>query len=577
MYCKDPLKDLNPKQFEAVASEGTHLLVKAGPGTGKTRVLTARILYLINRGVEPHQILAVTFTNKAALEIRNRLETAGLEKLPQLGTFHSWAFRIISCKEGRTPFVIDEQEQRFLFKEAVKESQIKTEPKGLCERLLLLKQQTERDFDGENKDLKHLWICYHNLLKKHQLMDYEDLIINATRHLKEDPNLLPKHVLVDEFQDVSPIQFQLVRVLAAKAFITAIGDPYQAIYGFRGADPQFIHRFATEFDPVKSVTLSDAYRCPQKVLDAAASLFDGMTPLRSKEKKEGEILYKGFETSEKEASWIAVQIDKMIGGISFESMNRHSSGDFDEMGLSDICILYRTKAQAVTLTKALIRHGIPFHTPVNHSKAEANAISMLHHLVGFFYGNVKRYHLARLGIQEENAVKLASLLDFVQQGKCLDMEFLKAFVEVLDLNLPEEELERLRGVVSMLKEGVPPTLAFKEEQDSLDFDVEAVSLMTLHGSKGLEFPVVFLTGVEEDILPWKGSNVEEERRLFYVGLTRSAQKVFITACRKRRFYGRWMTTGPSAFIKAIEPYVSRDTTKPPKRRRPLKKKQKSLF
>jgi len=577
LYHKDPLKDLNPGQVEAVTSKGTHLMVKAGPGTGKTRVLTARILYLINRGVDPHQILAVTFTSKAAQEIRKRLEAAGVKVLPQVGTFHSWAFRIISLKKGISPFVIDEHEQRFLFREAVRESQVETEPRGLFERLLLLKQQTERGFDGDNKDLELLWICYHNLLKKYRLMDYEDLIINATGYLEKDPNPLPKHVLVDEFQDVSPIQFQLVRVLAAKALITAIGDPYQAIYGFRGADPRFIHRFAMEFDPVKSVTLSDAYRCPQKVLDAAASLFDGMTPLRSKEKKEGEILYKSFETSEKEASWIAVQIDKMIGGISFESMNRHSSGDFDEMALSDICILYRTKAQAAALTKALVRHGIPFHTPVNHRKVETNAISMLHHLVGFMVGNVKKYHLARLGIQEESATVLASFLDLVQQGKISVGEFLKTFSEILGLDLSDEELERLKGPVNMLKEGVPPALAFKEEQDSLDFDVEAVSLMTFHGSKGLEFPVVFLTGIEKDILPWKGGDAEEERRLFYVGLTRSAQKVFVTACRKRRLYGKWMMTGPSSFVRSIEPHVSKDVAKPPKRKTPLKKKQKSLF
>ncbi len=577
MNQRDPLKDLNPRQEEAVVSKGSHLLVKAGPGTGKTRVLTARILYLITEGVKSDRILAITFTNKAASEIKKRLEITGLKALPQVETFHSWAYRIISFKDRIPPYVIDEHEQKYLLKQAAREAKLDASSKELIKVLLLLKQQTEREPLDKDEKLKALWNGYHRLLKEYQLFDYDDLIIRAIKLLEEDHGLFPQYVLVDEFQDVNPIQFYLVRLLARKAFITAIGDPYQAIYGFRGANPEFIKRFETGFSPVKIVILSDAYRCPQKVLNAAASLFPETIPLKSKEKKEGEILHKCFDSSEKEASWIAMQIDKMVGGISFESMNRSDSCDFGNMALSDICILYRTRAQAAVLTMALTRQGIPFHTPVNHRKGESLALNMVQHLVGFMDGRAKEYHLRRLGLKEDDALRLVSLLEAVGQGSYQYADFLNALAMILGLDFSDEEVEGLKEAISLLKKGVPPSLVFKEEQDSLDFDVEAVSLMTIHGSKGLEFPVVFLSGVEKAILPWKDGDVEEERRLFYVGLTRCAHKLFITTCKKRCLYGSWIVTGPSPFLRPIEPYLTKEPIQRVKKKKNLRKNQKSLF
>lgn len=581
MDLKEPLKDLNPSQAEAAALMDSHLLIKAGPGTGKTRVLTARIAHLINEGVDQNQILAVTFTNKAALEIKNRLEAAGLERPPQVATFHSWAYGLIYNRMESPPFVIDDKEQQSIFREALKEVkkevEVDTSPKALLERLLFLKQQRINAKDIEDELLRLIWEAYHGLLKSYKLLDYDDLLIEASKLLEEGSCTALRYVLIDEFQDVNSIQFHIVRLLGQTALVTAIGDPYQAIYGFRGSSPKFLERFETEFTPLKSVTLVNAYRSPQNILNAAASLFEELTPLKSQVAAEGKILLKVFGNHEKEAVWIAGQIDKMVGGISFESMNQHNMDAFEEWSLGDICILYRTRAQSEALSTALARQGIPFHTPPNHWGEEARVTNLLQHLVGVMHGQCVPYHSSRLGVGEDKAKELASILDGVLQDSVSFSVFLDSFSKRLGLSLPDDDVERLKLLISLLKRGVPPSLAFKEEQDGLDFSVEAVTLMTLHGSKGLEFPVVFISGIEQHILPWKDSDIDEERRLFYVGITRSSHKLFLSSCKKRRLYGRWMETGPSSFLKPIEPYLCKDIKRPKKKKKTLKKKQKSLF
>ncbi len=578
MDVKDLLKDLNPRQREAATSRGSHLLIVAGPGTGKTRVLTSRIIYLVEQGTAPEEILAVTFTNKAAKEIRQRLRSAAGGRLPQVATFHSWAYHLISETLGAGPYVLGEADQLEIVREARANADIKKRPKELYERLVLLKQEPEPYISLEDEEFRPFWDEYHRLLGEYGVWDYDDLLIKALAILKKGRRLSLRHVLVDEFQDVNRLQYAILEILGGFCHLTAIGDQNQSIYGFRGADPALIKRFKREFSPVKTVELLDAYRCPQGILDAAAALLGEKRPLVSKSSKRAEIVFGVFENEEKEASWIAHQIDRISGGMSFESFNVSGHDSSEQRSLSDVCILYRTRSMSRKIEAALTRCGIPFHTPLRTNRKTEEVLTAFHHLLEFSRGRARRFHLSRLKVAEEEAKNLSGLLEALIRGRGEGQEFFKGLEKALGMELTEEDKSLILQHLGFFDRKEPASLVFKEEQDELDFSVEAVTLMTLHASKGLEFPVVFLAGIDREIVPWKESDKEEERRLLYVGITRSFESLFITSSRRRRLYGRMITTGPSPFLQGLEGFftpVQRPLKRP--RKRSMKKKQKSLF
>ncbi|NPA95181.1 MAG: ATP-dependent helicase [Thermodesulfobacteria bacterium] len=577
MDWKEPLKELNARQREAVVTQDSHLVVVAGPGTGKTRVLTARILHLLDKGVEPGRLLAITFTNKAAAQISDRLADAGLKDLPFVGTFHSWAYSLISQVHGKRPYVIDEGEQLELLKEAWAKAGLEGESKSVFKRFLLLRQMPEVPLDQEEAALRELWSQYKALLEGYEVVDFDELLHEATSIIKDSPDVLPSHLLVDEFQDVNPIQYEMVKGVGKTAWVSVIGDPKQAIYGFRGASPAYIEEFQKEFSPLKKVTLEAAYRCPQRFLDAASALFPKSPPLKSQKEAEGEIQHKIFSSEEKEAAWIAKEIDKMAGGLSFESFNYGNSGEFGERSLADICILFRARVVSRAVLEALVRQGIPFHVPLSQRGESSKLLSMLNHLGGMLLGRSKHYHLSRLGLDEHGVNELLSCLERFRKGEEGHDAFLTLFERVYGKKMSQDDEEAILRFLDSVSQGLPPSILYSNEQDEVDFETEAVTLMTLHASKGLEFPVVFLVGVDKDIIPWKDSDIEEERRLLYVGLTRSSQQLYITCSRKRSFYGQVHRLEPSPFLKGLEPYLSVERVRKPVKKKSMKKKQKSLF
>ncbi len=565
-------------QEEAVTSDGCHLLIVAGPGTGKTMVLVSRILFLLKRGEKPENILAVTFTNKAASEIRRRLSRAGAGRLPRIGTFHSWAYGLVSEKTGTRPYVLCEREQMDLLREARQGAGIKAGAKDIFQRLSLLKQRVDVRLVDQDQDLLAFSEEYHRLLKKYGVWDYDDLLLKALKIIESGDYACLKHVLVDEFQDVNPVQYRLVELTGRRARVTAIGDPNQSIYGFRGASPSYMERCKEDLRPVSIIKLNVAYRCPQKVLDTAASLMGVKRPLVSARPQSGHIRFGLFENEQREANWIATEIDRMAGGLSFESFNMRNQASFGERSLSDICILYRAKVLSAPIEAALSRRGIPFHVPVRLSGTEQKAITLFRHLFEFSTGRAMDYHLSRLGIKTEEARRLSSFLEGVAQKRHSEDKFLESFRQVFHVEMTEEEASMIRKHIRISENDVPASLIFKEEQDGVDFSVEAVTLMTLHASKGLEFPVVFLAGVDREIMPWKETDKEEERRLLFVGMTRSSDRLFITSSRNRRLYGKRVRTGPSPFLKGIEAFfspVKLGTGRPAKKS--IRRKQKNLF
>ncbi len=566
--------------------QGANILVNAGPGTGKTRVLTARIAWLLEQGTDTHDLLAITFTNKAASEMAERMKVACPEEGVKITTFHSWAYDLLRKKHplDRTPVVITEDEQKRLFREAAHSIGLKGDTRPLFQRLQFLKQFFPIDLQDEAEDLRLAWQHYQNSLAAHNLYDFDDLIISAIAILEEergrDPNFRPyRHILIDEFQDVSPAQYRLCQLLAGPGCcIMAIGDPHQSIYGFRGSNPALMEKFMQDFSPCTRISLITAYRCGQNLLDAARVVLREKSAPRliSANTIPGSITFKQFKGPSQEATWIAKTIDRLSGGVSFESLNQGSATGQELRSLSDIAILFRINSLGEILAKELAKMGIPYQvSPKSHHSSDEN-LNKIWHILELLEGHHADYHSIMLS-QEERKIVLSLSGHKKQALRTLEpVNLLDALSEAFGLHLESVEKTFLERAIASHRQGKPLSLALKTEQDYLDFHVEAVSLLSLHASKGLEFPIVFIAGCEQDIIPLKDCDPREERRLFYVGLTRASEQIFITCTSERQLWGERITVRPSQFIKEIDGFIEKEGKKPGVKRR-KKVRQKKLF
>jgi len=586
--------DLNPAQFEAVTHISGPLLVVAGPGTGKTRVLSYRIGRLVETGTaRPDQILAMTFTNQAAKEISERVSrllcgeiSAGHRPdgqiTPRVSTFHSWALGFLRetlGEEARLP--IDEKDARDLCREAARESGLSnTKAQGLYERISKSKQHFPPVINGD-KDLEALYRAYHGLLKKYGLWDYDDLLMEALRLLEYTEIKAKFHrdfpfVLVDEFQDISPAQYALIKSMARKdGNITVIGDPNQAIYGFRGASPEFIDRFSMDFEYVKTVVLDTVYRCPQIFLDAATSIIKDRSDVRLKSVngRTPKIRIKAFEDPGAEAKWVARTVEQIVGGLSFASLDSGTAGGHTLRSLSDVAILFRAKALGNQVIEALLNQGIPFQRADTPDPLAQRELRLIWRLWEAVKGRAVRYHLAKLpGGENLWSRKYSDLKPGLQVKD--GPELLSYIIDILDLEPDRPLLRALKNAVNRHPHVDSLAVLLRNEADMLDLNTEAVSLLSIHAAKGLEFPVIFLVGCEAGILPWKEADMEEEKRLFYVALTRASEEIYISHAKHRRLFGQMMHGGPSPFLNDIpERFLAREQTKKSKAfRRPRQKK-----
>ncbi len=588
---------LNPLQERAVLYTGGPLLVLAGPGTGKTRVLTQRIINLIKSGrARPEDILAITFTNQAAGEISKRVKEGLGEKgtcdqisqqAPYITTFHSWALNFLRSelgKDARLP--IDEEEATFLFHEALKNIPAASSKKNrLLSRISLAKQHYP-PLAEDDPLFVEAYKSYEALLGLHGLWDYDDLILEAIR-LLTIPDIREKfrcsrpYVLVDEFQDVSPAQYELLRLMAHEmGEITVIGDPNQAIYGFRGASPEFLDRFQRDFSNVCVIRLDTAYRCPQVFLDAAGAVISeerSRCALTSEKGKGPLITTREFSSQEGEASWIAKTIEKMAGGLSFESVHGGCKGEDGLRSLSDFAILFRTNHLAKVVADKLSRAGIPFQRSMRETLLSDPEVRLVYHLWEASRGRNIDYHLKRIHDYDPRHEKK------VQEGlpelKGLRGEnLLDSIVELLDISLNAPKIRALKNIV--LRYGAVDCLPLilRHEADGMEVNIEAVSLLSLHASKGLEFPVVFIIGCEAGILPWEGSDLREEERLFYVGITRASERLFLSYVRSRKFFGKKLPGKGSPFLSKIpRDLVEQEKSTVKKKKKNIRPKQKTLF
>ncbi len=632
------LSQLNMPQREAVECTEGPLLILAGAGSGKTRVLTTRIAYLIyEKRVAPWNILAITFTNKAAQEMRERIVALVGQDGEKVwaSTFHSTCVRILRNEINYigydTNFVIyDDADQQTLIKMILKEQNLdekKFPPRGVAARISAHKNelrtpaQAKAEAMGDFAEEKHaeLYAIYQERLQKNNAVDFDDLIMLTVQLFRENPDVLQRYqerfryILVDEYQDTNMAQYVLVKLLASRyQNLCVVGDDDQSIYQWRGADIRNILNFEKDYPDARVVKLEENYRSTQCILDAAYSVVRHNEGRKDKrlwtEKKEGNQIASYTAYTEREEAWfIAQQIRK---------------GLKEGRKLKDHAILCRATAQFRVLEETLIKEAIPYHifggqkfygrkeikdimaylriiaNPADVISAE-RALANPKRGVGdtswmkltqFAMENNLTISDAMLRAEESPVGKKYALI-MKQFGSLLDtFRLLSESLSVTALTqmileesgylqaLQAEKTVEAETRIENLNEFISITKAFDNREDSdnltlsaflaevalfsdldqLDEEEDSVTIMTMHGAKGLEFPVVFITGMEEGIFPHSRAvyslepgEMEEERRLCYVALTRAKEQVYVTRAGERMLYGKTNYNAASRFLKEI--------------------------
>jgi DNA helicase-2/ATP-dependent DNA helicase PcrA len=553
------------------------VLIVAGPGTGKTLTIVRRIAFLIHKGMNPENILAVTFTNRAAREMRERA-CALLGKDAHkvfINTFHMLGLTIVRNEYSNNFVIINREEQINLIRKILRDSyseKISLRADGIAEKISRIKNCME-DVDDE---IKGVFRKYQDTLTNRGALDFDDLIIKPIEILS-NPGKEGKYrdtfryVMVDEYQDINRAQYVLLtRLLERDGNLCVIGDSDQAIYAFRGADVGNFLNFEEDFDNAKVITLKENYRSTGVILDASDILIKNNQKridksLQQTREKGVPITVISAPDERSEGGIIVREIEERMGGTShYHMMKRQNTRDFSEHSFqfSDFAVFYRTNAQANAIEESFASSGIPYQIIGKKYRQQREEIM---NILAFLYALRspsnqkldKTVDLDKELLKEGSLTRLRSLFEEVP----LD-EFLERLWEESDVkkNCSEENFMFLQNLASAYRDmntaeairRFISEVSLLTPSDAYDPRADAVALMTFHMAKGLEFKVVFITGVEEGIVPYtiKKDDVdrEEERRLFYVGMTRAMDELFLIHTRSRYLYGQKMAQVPSPFI-----------------------------
>lgn len=625
------LAQLNPQQREAVTAPPGPILVWAGPGSGKTRVLTYRIAYLVQAmGVSPWNILAVTFTNKAANEMRERLEALLGPKAQALtvGTFHSFCARFLRQEHAYHPFtarfvIADEEDQLRLLRQAMRDLNISDVmyPLAVVQAAISRAKNegcSPEEFPAETprqKVIARIFRRYQELLLQSRALDFDDLLFWAVRLLETYPQLRKKwaaryqHILVDEFQDTNMLQYRLLYLLAQEhRNLFIVGDMDQAIYGWRGADYRNLERFQKDFPEAHTIPLEENYRSTQYILDAAMGVIRPLHPtpkrLFTRRGRGRKVVVKVVTDTYAEARYVVETIAKLV-----------RTG---EASLGDFAIMYRANYQSRLLEEAFLDAGMPYHlvgaqrfygrrevkdilaylrliyNPEDESSllrvinvpprgigmktlGQLRAVAMRE---GRTPGNVLldlgRNPKAYAQVFPARSLQALSqfatlLLDLREDAEALTpLELVDRVLEAVAYHdylarqsRDQDELEDRWGNIQELRRlcaDYPPgtleafleDVALASDQDTLE-EGAAPTLLTLHAAKGLEFPIVFIVGLVDGLLPHIRSTedperLNEERRLFYVGITRAKDRLYLVVPKARWDFGTWEPLKPSRFL-----------------------------
>lgn len=632
---KENLNSLNNMQKEAVLKTEGPLLILAGAGSGKTRVLTYRIAYLIENGISPFNILAITFTNKAAKEMKERLDKlTELSKNIWVSTFHSTCVRILRRdieKLGYTnQFTIyDADDSEKLIKEICKQFKVNDDvitPKNILSEISRQKDKLitantyyqNNSSDFKKKIIADIYIEYEKKLKENNSLDFDDLIFKTVQLFTTHSEILEKYqdrfhyIMVDEYQDTSTSQYSLIKLLASKhKNLCVVGDDDQSIYGWRGADINNILGFEKDFKGASVIKLEQNYRSTKIILSTANKVIENNFGRKEKslwtENDDGELITFAKSNSDiEEAKYVTEKIKEKC-----ENLNSYK----------DFAILYRTNTLSRLLEEHLVKQSIPYRLyggvnfygrkeikdilaylkvlqnryddislkriinvpkrSIGNTTIEKVTQYSLEHNISFFETLKKSNEIDEFGRKSKNLAEfynmIKSFIDYLETttiSNLIDIVIEKTgYIAELEKEGTEEAFSRIENLKEIKNKAIEfeqanenATLSdFLEEVslvadlDSMEDEENVVTLMTLHSSKGLEFPIVFITGFEEGIFPSYRAltspnanvEIEEERRLLYVGITRAKEELFITNSKSRLQNGKYMNNLTSSFFKEL--------------------------
>ncbi len=670
---------LNPQQQAAVHTTDAPLIIVAGPGTGKTRTLTHRVAHLIrDKDVAPERILAITFTNKAAAEMAERLSALLGEKIAaqlSIKTFHAFGAMVLRTngeRIGLSPdFAIpDEADSLLLLKQAcphlsqreASERMGKWANGGWANDAPRTTHYASQMTNDKGQGTNDCFQAYQNALRQNNALDFDDLIRQTIALFENSPETLTTYqqrfqwISVDEYQDINRGQYRLLQLLTAKgANLCVIGDPNQAIYGFRGAKRAYFLRFQQDFPKAKTHFLTQNYRSTQNIVRASTQVIvagaeaQGLQ-LRANKQTPLKLDIHHAPTEKAEAEYVVHQIERMVGGTSSFSLNSNRVDDrVDDSApairpFNHFAVLYRLKAQSQALIEAFERSGMPYQVIGQKSLYEYKEVKGTLAYLWLLRGGQSVFHLNQAltlggspvklkdeggGMKDEFAssfvLRFRSALTASQRKRLEEVSLLLAQLKTMRRAQPVSHLiERIHSHFSaglnqkqserlqQLAQRAAPfdarlndfldAAALRHETDAYDPRADRVTLMTLHASKGLEFPVVFIVGCEEGVLPYqkagtaygaggvggvsplsssrhtrkaipegvteKSPDPEEERRLFYVGMTRAQEKLILTRSKKRFLFGKGLKNAPSRFLDDIENTLMELQKMPGKPRKP---------
>jgi len=603
------LKTLNEAQKKAVQKTTGPLLVMAGAGSGKTKVLTHKIAYLMELGVNPKNILAVTFTNKAADEMKERINSLSFSlnlnsSSLNIGTFHHICLKILRKHAKvlgyKSNFVIfDSDDQKSLIKNILKELRVDAEkfkPKIFQAQISKLKSKLKnaKIFEEEASDffpkiLSQVYAKYQSYLKEHNAMDFDDIIMLTVKLFRKDKDILEnyqdkfKYILIDEYQDTNSAQYKLIKLLAKKnKNICVVGDNDQAIYGWRAADYKNILNFEKDYPNAEVVLLEENYRSTQNILDAANKIIQKNSSRKEKnlftQKQKGSKINLILASSErKEAEFIAEKIKELQKK--------------EQRKLSDFVVLYRANSQSRAVEEVFMRANLPYKIIGGFKFYQRKEVRDMIAYLRYIYNKADIVSFKRIVNIPARGIGKKALENYFDKGEISkNMQIFFEMINSLRKDLKELPLSKLlrkiaenSGLKKTLYNKSPEgeskwenilelvsvastyddkekaieqfleNIALASDQDEVDQNQAVVNLMTMHAAKGLEFDIVFIVGMEDGIFPHSRSKnsfeeLEEERRLCYVALTRAKEQLYLLHTEKRNTFGQSQQNPPSRFL-----------------------------
>jgi superfamily I DNA/RNA helicase len=498
------LDGLDDSQRQAVMADDGHLLIVAGPGTGKTLTIVRRIAYLVNQGVKPENILAVTFTNRAAREMKERAESflgRGANNL-FIGTFHLLGLKILRQFMQDDFVICDREGQINILKEILKGT--KTKAQEAAQRISRIKNFLE----DRDEEINAVYEAYQASLVEKSALDFDDLILKPIEmfeagSLPDNHRERFSHIIVDEYQDINPAQYRLLKLLAGDmSDVCAVGDSDQAIYAFRGADIENFLNFEKDFKGSKTIALTQNYRSTEAIVNASSGMIKNNLKridknLTAVKERGDQIIIISAPDEKAEGEFIVKEIEARMGCTSHYNMYaKGTTAACDgSYGFSDFAVIFRTNAQAKAIEDVFMESGIPYQV------------------------------IGRKNLRQRKEIENT-------------ISYMKSITN------PSGEI------------GNEQEETLLSDDDLFDPKANAVTLMTMHMAKGLEFRVVFIVGVEDGLIPYalnkNSADIEEERRLFYVGMTRAKDELFLLGSRNRFLYGQKLSQSASPFLKEIE-------------------------